>query len=146
MAADRNKTLSRSEEQEFVERVAAHYTPAPLTSAQRLACDRALEARLARRAQVIFFRPFPMLVATVAAVLIWLVMPHLHSHNPTESTSLSSNAVSGLEGAPLEKEENLLIYAYYSSDFDEDETEGEAENFLPDEYEAFDSAFMFPGA
>lgn len=148
MAADRHPILSQSGEQEFAERIAVHYAPTPLTSAQRQAFDRALAERLTRRTPLSFVRPFPVFVATAAAFLVWLATSSFYRHTPTEivSSSSPSPAVTSVEITPLEKEENLLIYAYYSSDFDEDETEDESESFLPDEYEAFDSALLFPGA
>lgn len=146
MAADRHPILSQSGEQEFAERIAVHYAPTPLTSAQRQAFDRALVERLTRRTPLSFVRPFPVFAATAAAFLVWLATSSFYSHTPTEIVSSSSPAVTSVEITPLEKEENLLIYAYYSSDFDEDETEDESESFLPDEYEAFDSALLFPGA
>lgn len=146
MATDRNQILAQPGEQEFAERIAAHYAPTPLTSAQRQVFDRALAERLTRRTRLSFVRPFPVYAATAAAFLVWLVTSSFYNHAPTEIASSSSPAVTIVEIAPLEKEENLLIYAYYSSDFDEDETEDEFESFLPDEYEAFDSALLFPGA
>jgi hypothetical protein len=45
-----------------------------------------------------------------------------------------------------EGEENLLTYAYYSSELYGDESEEEEESFLPDEYEALVSAFALPDA
>ena len=146
MATDRNQTLPQSGEQEFAERIAAHYAPTPLTSTQRQAFDHALAERLTRRTPLFFVRPFPMFAATAAAFLVWLATSSFYSHTPTEVASPASPAVTSLEILPLEKDENLLIYAYYSADFDEDETEDEFEHFLPEEYEAFDSALLFPGA
>jgi hypothetical protein len=146
MTSDHNKKLLNSEEQEFVERLTVHYTPTPLTSAQRLASDRALNARLARRARISFFHPFPVIATAVAVFFLWFSAPYRSAHKPTVGTPTPSENVASLDATQLDDDDNLLTYAYYNSEFDEDENEGEDTSFLPDEYEALDSAFMFPGA
>jgi hypothetical protein len=145
MNPEHEKRRRPADEQEFIERVAAHYTPPPLTAAQRLAFDREVAARLARRHRRPFFSSFPALAVAASVLLMWFTTSHQHTHEPRKGTASTLHHVTNAEVTPTD-DENLLTYAYYSSDFDDDANEEESESFLPDEYQTLDSAFMFPGA
>lgn len=60
------------EERDFVERLAGHFSPPPMTTAERVAFDESLQSRLVRR------RPGALkplaVAATVAALGAWFVL------------------------------------------------------------------------
>jgi hypothetical protein len=69
---DNRPKLSR-EDQEFVERVAANFEPAPMAPARRVAFDEALRARLERpRRRRILAPAFATLAVTAAVVFLVL--------------------------------------------------------------------------
>ena len=82
-------------EEQFVSRLAAHYTPTPLTPARRVALDEALWARLQRQSRQT--RLTPALATVAVAMLItclsWsrLFMPPAHDGGPSVSTSAMSS-------------------------------------------------------
>ena len=116
--------LDHAEEQ-FVRRLAAHYTPKPLTPARRVALDEALWARLHRRPRQT--RLTPALATVAVAMLItclsWsgLFMPPVHDGGP----SISMSAMSSTE--PWEYE---LLYARELTDT----AERDDGAMLPDDY------------
>lgn len=142
---ERESKLLSPEEKAFIEQVAAHYAPPLMTPAQRAVFDRALEARLVRRARVSFSRPVTVLATACAALLIWLAVPYLSTHSP-DGMKQPGPVVAAPEGTPPRGEANLLAYAYYSDEFYGEESEKEQESFLPDEYEALAVAFALPDA
>src|SRR5574341_411625 len=83
-ADDRESKLLSPQEKVFVDRLAAHYAPAPMTPAQRVVFDRILEERIARRAGASFFRPATLVATTCAAFLIWLIIPYRIAQPPHE--------------------------------------------------------------
>lgn len=139
-----NKPLN-AEEKEFIQRLATHYTPAPMTPAQQGAFDRDLEERITRRARPSFFRPAAVITTACAALLLWFTVPHQDTGVLQGEKQPGSVAVTRESTTPPESEEELLTYAYYDPDFygDENDEEGE-EGFLPDDYEAIVSAFALP--
>ena len=64
-----------SEERDFVEQLAKHYSPPTMTASERVAFDQALESRLSRRKTKTWLLK-PLAVAATAAVLGILVMFH----------------------------------------------------------------------
>ena len=70
---DERKPL-HSEDEEFVERLAARFSPEPLSPARRAAFDDALAARIARRRHRWLLVP-ALATAAVAAALAWLAAP-----------------------------------------------------------------------
>ena len=86
--------LDHAEEQ-FVRRLAAHYTPKPLTPARRVALDEALWARLQRQPRQ---TQRTLALATIAAAMLitclsWssLFMPPAHDSRPSVSMSAMSS-------------------------------------------------------
>jgi hypothetical protein len=147
MASDHEGKLLSSEEKTFVERLAASYAPTPMTAAQRTAFGQALERRLARRARMSMLRPVALVATACAAFLMWLAGPYQGTRIPDGAESPEAVSVAGEGTVPSADEENLLTYAYYSSDFYDDENDDEdEENLLPDEYEALAAAFALPEA
>lgn len=144
MTSHSESKLLNAEEKEFVQRLAAHYTPTPMTLAQQAAFDRALEERITRRARPSFFRPVALVATACAALLIWFAVPRQGtdvSHRQQPGTV----AVATENPTQPESEDELLTYAYYDPDFYGDESdEAEEEGFLPDDYEALVSAFALP--
>jgi len=145
MTSDHESKLLNSEEKEFVQCLATHYTPSPMTLAQQVVFDRALEERIAHRAHPFFFRPIAVITAACAALLLWFTVPHQSTEVLQGEKQPGTVAVTRGNTTPPESEEELLTYAYYDPDFYGDENdEGEEEGFLPDEYEALVSAFALP--
>ena len=124
--------LDHAEEQ-FVRRLAAHYTPEPLTPARRVALDEALWARLQRQPRLTRLTPAlaTVAVAMLIAYLSWpgLFMPPAHDSDP----SVSISALSSTE--PWEYE---LLYSR--------ELTGTAERddgaILPDDYLVIARVFL----
>src|SRR4029434_11111275 len=91
---DEGPQLDHAEEQ-FVRRLAAHYTPKPLTPARRVALDEALWARLQRQPRQT--RLTPALATVAMAMLItclsWssLFMPPAHDGGQNCSISALSD-------------------------------------------------------
>ena len=135
MSANHEQPRLTPEETNFIRRVATHYAPPPMTSAQRAAFDRALEKRLSRNAYASFFRPVTVVAAACAAVLVWFGITHhgisiLDKGSPSATTTVVTETTQ--EG---EEKTTLLMYTYYEAEFEDDDN-GEDEQFLPDEYEA----------
>jgi len=145
MTSDRENKLLNAEEKDFVDRLAIHYAPTPMTPAQRIAFDRALEERINRRAPVSFLRPVPVVATVCAALLILLTVPYLPTPSPNGMTQPGTVGPAREGATSPEGEATLLAYAYYSEEFYGEESEGE-EDFLPDEYEALALAFALSGA
>ena len=82
-------------EEQFVRRLAAHYTPEPLTPARRVALDEALWARLQRQPRQMQLTPAlaTIAVAMLITCLTWsgLFMPPAHQGGPSVSTPAMSS-------------------------------------------------------
>jgi hypothetical protein len=115
-------------EEEFVDRLAEVYAPAPMTAAERAAFDGAIRARLERPVR----RPvlIPVLGAAAAAALVWFVLtqPIGPIGSPGEE---SGAAVAG------SWEDELFLSSDLSASEDRDESES-----LPEDYLAIASAFV----
>jgi hypothetical protein len=68
-------TPLRDEDREFAERLAASFSPAPLSPTQRAAFREALEARLERRRNRLLVPALAAAAGAAAAALVWLVAP-----------------------------------------------------------------------
>lgn len=146
MTTDQEKKPLDHEEEEFVTWVATHYAPEPLAPAKRAAFDRALEARLARRARAPFRWSAAGVVTACTALFLWVAV---RNHGPVVPAGGENPRVvmAGREESPSAADEaTLLTYAYDSAEFYGDDDEEGEENFLPEEYEALAAAFDLPGA
>lgn len=146
MTADQEGKLLSPEEKEFVNRLAAHYTPPPLTPAKRFAFDRALEEQMARRARVSFFRPAAVMATACAALLVWFAARYQGPYSSQEGEQPGAVVATREESPPSGGEATLLTYAYSDPEFYGDEDDGDEESFLPDEYQALAVAFNLPDA
>ena len=120
-------------EEQFVKRLAAHYTPEPLTAARRVALDEALWARLQRQPHLTRLTPAlaPVAVAVLLTCLSWsgLFMPPAHEGGP----SVNISAMSSTE--PWEYE---LLYSRELTDTAEDDDGA----ILPDDYLGIARVFL----
>lgn len=115
----------------FVERLASHYAPEPLTEARRAAFDARLRERLEERSPRLTL--IPALVAVcVTAVLVWATLPLWTENGPLDRSSRSVVAQE-----PSVWEERLL-YGDAAVSIAE---EGAAEE-LPSEYAAIASVLL----
>jgi hypothetical protein len=116
-------------EEEFVERLAAAYAPAPMTAPERAAFDEAIRTRLERP----WRRPLliPAIGAAAAAALVWLVFSQTRGPVP----------LSGEEGAAAVLAGSWEDELFLSSDLSASEGRGESET-LPDDYLAIASVFL----
>jgi hypothetical protein len=138
MSTERDNNGLHPQDVKFINRLASHYAPPPMTSAQRSAFDRALAERLAERSRRAFLRPVTMVVSVCAAALLWFMLLPQNVRWPVERAAQEAT-ISG-ESAFSDEDINLLTYAYFGQDFDGDDNDEEDESFLPDEYEDLDSA------
>ncbi len=158
-SSDTQDTLSQdrltTDEQQFLQRLAEHYTPSPLNPVQQAAFDRRLEERLASSTRRSFLRPATILVPAFAALLLWFVLPSQNSSPPNDLGTRTQPVVVAqgrLDGSARSdgstanapdstSHTNLLTYAYYQSDPYAAEDENEDTASLPDEYVALADAF-----
>ena len=80
------------EEVQFIERLAAHYTPPPMSPAKRVTLDAALWTRLQRRSRRPFWVPAGATIA-VAAVVAWFAMTGWLSIIPTKGNAPGGGSV-----------------------------------------------------
>jgi hypothetical protein len=116
-------------EEEFVDRLAAAYAPAPMTAGERAAFDASIRARLERPTR------WPMLVpalgAAAAAALVWFVF----------------SETSGQISPPVREESTAMVASswedelFLSNDLSASE-DREASEALPDDYLAIASVFL----
>lgn len=144
MSADKKDQCVSPEDAHLIEHLAAHYAPPSMTLARRIAFNRVLAERLTARPRNPLLRPVAVVVSACAAVLIWFtLLQHDAPQLPFGEGKAPEVTIMRESILPLE-EVNLLTYAYYSQDFDEEDEEEESDDFLPEEYEAFDSAIANP--
>jgi hypothetical protein len=116
-------------EEEFVDRLAAAYAPAPMTAGERAAFDQSIRTRLERPTR----RPMlvPVIGAAAAAALAWFVL----------------SQATGPIRPPGEEESAALVASswedelFLSSDLSASEDREESET-LPDDYLAIASVFL----
>ncbi|MCS6925329.1 MAG: hypothetical protein NZ578_05440 [Candidatus Binatia bacterium] len=139
---DHDERYHRDEAEAFIAWVAAHYTPPSLTSAQRVAFDRALAERIARRGQTTLHRSVVGIAAvSCATVLLWVAARSFDPIAPTAEQPRES-VVEEVDRSAA-NEAALLVLAYDSAELYSDD--GEEENFLPPEYAALAAALDLPG-
>lgn len=122
----------RPDERRFIRRVAEHYTPQPLSAAQRAAFDQTLEERLTDSARSPFLRPTSILIPICAALLLWFALPAQQPPSPNFKALTPPSAPTPL-AQDTTSHPTLLAYAYYQSEAQDD--------FLPAEYIALADAF-----
>ena len=122
----------RPDERRFIRRMAEHYTPQPLSAAQRTAFDRRLEERLTDAARSPFLRPASILIPVCAALLLWLALPSQQASSPNFKALSPPSAPTPL-AQDTTSHPTLLAYAYYQSEAETD--------VLPAEYIALADAF-----
>lgn len=112
----------------FIQRLAAHYAPPPLSVARRVRFDRALEERLAGTSRRFLWLPAGALAS--AALILWLVFPPLFAPRPTIPENLDGRSSdAGSRTLQAASPSTLLALAY-----DQLEAERETNAGLPDEY------------
>ena len=116
-------------EEEFVDRLAAAYAPAPMSAAERVAFDETIRARLERPR----WRPLlvPAIGAAAAAALVWFVFSQTIVPIPPPGEEESAALVAS------SWEDELFL----SSDLSASEGREESET-LPDDYLAIASVFL----
>lgn len=112
-----------SQERNFVERLAQHYSPPPMTAVNRVAFDEALQSRLVRR------RPGTLkllAVAVTAAVLgTWFVV---HDRSQPNFTGIGPQGLREIAGQRERVGDAFLVLAF-------DEPNGfDGDEGLPEEY------------
>ncbi len=125
----------KSDEQRFIQRMAEHYAPQPLSAAHQATFDRTLEKRLTDSSRTPFLRPSSILVPVCAALLLWLALPYFKDRSPLAPTPLSQDTIATemSDGQYTTPYSTLLAYAYDQSEAQDD--------FLPAEYIALVDAF-----
>jgi hypothetical protein len=121
-------------EQQLVTRLAAHYTPTPLTPSQRAASDAALWARLQKRSRQKLLLPALATVAT-ALLVAWLTVPGLFTSRPQENSIPGTGVVETRRAAPWEYE--LLYPRELTDTADQDDSA-----MLPEDYVAIAQVFL----
>ena len=116
-------------EEEFVDRLAAAYAPAPMTAGERAAFDASIRARLERPAR----RPMlvPAIGAAAAAALVWFVFSQAIGPIPLPGEEESAAVVAS------SWEDELFLSNDLSASEDREESET-----LPDDYLAIASVFL----
>ena len=130
-SSDEHNSL-RPDERRFIQRVAEHYAPQPLSAAQRVTFDRTLEERLTDSSRSPFLRPASILIPICAALLLWFALPSQQASSPNFK-ALTPPSASIPPAQDTTSHPTLLAYAYYQSEVDTD--------FLPTEYLALADAF-----
>jgi len=114
------------EEREFVERLAEHYSPPPMTTAERVGFDESLQTRLVRR------RPGPLkslaVAATVAALGVWFVLHY--GSEPDRTGPKGPQALREIAGRRETVGDALLVLAL------EEPNSLDGNEELPEEYVA----------
>lgn len=126
--------LSR-EDEEFVERLAANFAPAPMRPAERVAFDEALWARLGRRSRRTILVPAFATVA-LAALVALLIFTGRFEPVATDG-GVEPGAVVAEASAAAQWEVELLYLRELTPPEERDDSE-----LLPDDYLAIASVFL----
>ena len=117
----------------FIQRLAQHYTPRPLSAAKRVHFDRALEERLAATPRSLWL---PAGILAGAALLLLVALPPLFTSRPTVPENLDGGpSTAGSQVPRVESHPTLLTLVY-----DQLDAEGDTNTGLPDEYVALAEA------
>jgi len=136
MTANRDERGPLSaEDEEFAERLAASFSPAPLSPAQRAAFDEALAARLERRRSRLLLPALAGAAGAVAAALAWLVAPG--AFDPAASQPRGADDVVAEASAAARWELELLDL----DSLTDPDAAAESEQ-LPDDYAAIAGIFL----
>lgn len=152
MTAYPDKPLA-PEDRAFVDRLAAHFSPPPLTPNQRAAFDLALQERLEKRHRRRVFLPTLATLAAAAAIVVFTLFGRV-GLSPTEETNQIVKTALPPESADAGTIDqwtyDLLAFnkpltfpqgSLESAEFDETDDNGQAE-LLPDEYLAIEHIFL----
>jgi hypothetical protein len=123
MKHDTERSGMNPQEEAFVDGLAAHYAPAPWTSAQRASFDEALRSRTERPRRRGFL--VPALASAAAAALVWFSFssdPGVEESVPVAASAWENELFLSSDVSPLD---------------DRDESEA-----LPDDYLAIASLFL----
>lgn len=129
------RTPLRAEDEEFAERLAASFSPAPLSPARRAAFDDALAARLERRRSRLLLPVFAAAAGAAAAALVWLAAPGVFDPAAT-GREAADDAVAEASAAARWEFELLDLDSLTAAD-DADDLER-----LPDDYAAIAGTFL----
>jgi hypothetical protein len=137
MTANRDEgTPRRAEDEEFAERLAASFSPAPLSPARRAAFDAALAERLEQRRRSRLLLPALAAAAGAAvAALAWLAAPG--AFDPAATERGGADDVVAETSAALRWELELLDLNALTEADDPDRAER-----LPDDYAAIAGLFL----
>lgn len=124
-------TRLTSEERDFVERVAEHYAPPPMTVSDRVSFDEALQSRLSRR-RVWIFKPLAI-AGTVAVLALMFVFFNGIGPDSTGRNATGPQVVGETTGQREKLGDVLLALAF-------DEPNGlDADEGFPKDYVAISS-------
>ena len=130
------RTPLRAEDEEFAERLAASFSPAPLSPAQRAAFNEALVARLERRRRSRLLVPAIAAAAgAAAAAFVWLAVPGAFDPAATGRGAADGDVAEASAAARWELELLDLDSLIDADDADDLER-------LPDDYAAIAGAFL----
>jgi len=135
MTANRDeRTPLRAKDEEFIERLAARFEPAPLSPARRAAFDAALAERIASRRRSRLLAP--ALAAAAAAVAVaWFIVPA--DFDPAATGRGAGDDIAAEASAAAHWERELFDPSSLFEDDDVDDLEQ-----LPDDYAAIADAFL----
>jgi hypothetical protein len=137
MTSSGDKTSLNPNEQEFVEWLARDYAPKPMTPAERVAFDGALENRL-ERSRRRWVPVSAMVAAAAAAAAVWLFFS-ASVETPAPGGEDLSVVVADASTGGVRLEELMWDYdSVYSSE----EPDADESNALPEEYGAIASFFL----
>jgi hypothetical protein len=136
MTANRDEgTPLRAEDEEFAERLAASFSPAPLSPARRTAFDAGLAERLERRRSRLLLPALAAAAGAAAAALAWLAAPG--AFDPAATGGGGANDVVAESSAAVLWELELLdLNALTDAD------DADAAERLPDDYAAIAGLFL----
>ncbi len=124
----------------FVEQLAAHYAPPPLTPSRRAAFDAALQVRIEKR-QRRWSRLTPALAAGMAAAALALSLSGRFGLNPSTPAGQEEAGIAALE-QPVQHDAWEDTVLALNAATNEEEGEEDDNPLLPDDYLAIESAFL----